>query len=427
VALGVSVVVVFTFIVFSDLVVGVAAVGFLSFVSGALPSSGSLSLDKVAGLLLAVAWLAHLSKARAERDFFTDHPRMAWAIVLFLGWASVTLLWASQEGEGLSAIFRYLPNMLLLPIAYTAVRSRRDLIFVIGAIVFGAVVAAVFGILQPPDANFVEEGAGRATGTIGDPNELAAALVVGLALAAGLTLYRKSSLPLRLGAALAIPLCAAAIFLSLSRGGLVALGVTLVAGTFLAGRWRYALTGILVLTALSGFVYFSQIASQAARLRVTTASGGSGRTDLWTVAWRMIKAHPIEGVGVGSFQPASASYVLRPGTIKRADLIFSTRPKVAHNTYLQVLTEMGIPGLALFMTLVIGSVACALRAAHIWLKAKNTGMDALSRSVLLGLIGMLAADFFITETYGKLLWTMLAIPPAMLALARAEQKQRMPS
>ena len=423
VAVGIAGGLVFAYFVFSDLAAGFAVLAFLSYLD-TLPTSGALSLDKAAGLLLAVAWLARytsMSKTDERRDFFSDYPLLTWTLAAFFAWGVISLLWASQTGTGLTALSRYAPNILLLPIAYTALRTRRDLALVLGAIVFGAVLAAAFGILQPPESGLIEESS-RATGTVGDPNELAAFVLVGLALAAGFALGREHSPLVRLGAALAVPLCAAGIFLSLSRGGLVALGFVLIAGTVFAGRWRLAVTGILLAVALGGAFYFTTLAPLPARERISTADGGTGRSDLWKVGLRMVTANPIGGVGVGNFPAQSANYTLQPGAITRADLIFSSAPKVTHNTYLEIAAEMGLPGLLLFATIIVSSLGCALRAARLWSARGQPTMEALARGAVLGLMGMLVADFFISDMYTKLLWVMLAIGPAMLGIARSEER-----
>jgi O-antigen ligase len=127
---------------------------------------------------------------------------------------------------------------------------------------------------------------------------------------------------------------------------------------------------------------------------------------------------------VGNFQLVAADYVIQPGALVRAELIFSAAPKVTHNTYLEVMDEMGIPGFLLFVAIVLGCLSCVLRAARIWSERGDVGMEALARSVLLALIGMLVADFFISQSYDKLLWTMLALGPAILALARRETDRR---
>jgi O-antigen ligase len=422
VAVGAVLGVAFAFVVFSDLALGFAVLGFLGFLE-VLNTTGGLSLSKGAGLVLAAAWLARVFTSRRERDFFTEYPTLSWIMVAFLVWASLSLLWATQTSAGTTAISRYFLDILLLPIAFTAVRTRRDLVIVLAAIAMGAFVAAAYGFVKPPSSELIEA---RATGTIGDPNELAAALIIGIALAAGLMLSRGRPLAARLGAAVVIPVCTAGVFMSLSRGGLIALLALLLAGPFLAGRWRPVMAGLLVLVVASGFLYFTQIASLPARERVTNAGEGSGRTDLWTVGLRMVRAHPLNGVGVGNFPIVSPDYVLQPGLIKRSELIFSAAPKVTHNTYLEILAEMGFPGLLLFLGIVATSLLCAWRAARLWARRGAVGMEALARSALLGLIGLLVADFFISEMYGKLLWTMLALGPAMFAVARSEGNDRSP-
>lgn len=414
--------IILAYVVFNDLAMGFAVLAFLSFLE-TLPASSSLSPAKAAGLLLAVAWLARFSSsARGERDLFKDHPYLTWALIGFFVWATLSLVWSTSTGVAAESLFRYAPNILLLPIAYTAVRNRRDLLIVLGAIVLGAIIAASFGVLSPPDANLAEEG--RATGTVGDPNELAAFLLVGLALAAGLAVGRGRSPLLRLVCGLTVALCAGGIFLSLSRGGLVALGVLLLTGTVFAGRWRRAITLMLVLIAGGGVLYFTALAPLPARERIITANGGAGRSDIWKLGLRMVRAHPLTGVGVGNFPVVSRDYALQPGTLQRADLVFSSAPKVTHNTYLEVLSEMGFPGFLLFMGAVLSCLACALKAARLWAQRGLADMEAIARGVFLGLVGMLTADFFISEMYSKLLWVMLALCPALLAIARSERDEQ---
>ncbi len=423
IAVGVVAGIVFACAVFADLAAGFAVLAFISFLD-TLPTSGALSLAKGAGLLVAIAWLAKLGAGdRDQRDFFADHPQLTWILIAFLGWSTLSLLWATNAGMGIAAVSRYLPNILLLPIAYSAIRTRRDLVLVAGAVVLGAVLAASFGILQPPDSALIEESS-RATGTVGDPNELAAFLLVGLGLAAGFALGRTRSPAVRLGASVAAVLCVGGVFLSLSRGGLVALAAMMLAGTLFAGRWRLAIALITLCVATGGVLYFTQLAPLPARERVTKASGGTGRSDLWTIGVRMVKAHPVTGVGAGNFQAVSANYVLQPGTITRGDLIFSSAPKVTHNTYLEIMAEEGLPGFLLFACVVASCLACALKAARLWAARNEASMEALARGIFLGLIGMLVADFFISNMYTKLLWVMLALCPAALGVAQAEARAR---
>jgi O-Antigen ligase/Tetratricopeptide repeat len=78
---------------------------------------------------------------------------------------------------------------------------------------------------------------------------------------------------------------------------------------------------------------------------------GSGRVDLWRVAWREYTANPVLGSGAGSFQRYWMQH--RPYAAQAAD---------AHNLYVETLAELGPAGLALLLTLFAIPVAAAFRA-----------------------------------------------------------------
>lgn len=407
---------VLAYLIFADLAIGFGILVFISFLATAVPASGSLSATKGIGLLLALAWLAHISRVgHGVRDFFADHSRLVGVMVAFLGWNAVTLLWAQDPGAGLTDFYQYALTFLLLPIGYTAIRRPRDLKIVLVATVLGAMVAAASAILQPPNPEVVESA--RATGTIGDPNELAAAMLVGLSLAAGLVAAREDSARQRLMGLLAIPLCAAAIFLSASRGGLVALVIVLIVATVTGGRWRRAIAVIMVGIAAAGTLYFAEFAPPPARERIVTLNTGSGRTELWDVGLRMFRANPFGGVGAGNYQAVSPSYVLQPGSLPNANLIFAAH-KIAHNAYLEVLVDTGVPGLLLLLAVIVGCLSCTLKAARVAEEHGNQTLEAFSRFTFLALIGILAAEFFISDIHDKVLWALLALGPALLGLAR---------
>jgi hypothetical protein len=48
-------------------------------------------------------------------------------------------------------------------------------------------------------------------------------------------------------------------------------------------------------------------------------------------------------------------------------------------------------------------------------------MEVLTRSLLVALVGLLAADFFGSAQFEKALWLLLALIPAVYAISRREQ------
>jgi O-antigen ligase len=163
--------------------------------------------------------------------------------------------------------------------------------------------------------------------------------------------------------------------------------------------------------------YFAYAASDEARERVTTIGSGTGRTDIWTVGWRMVEAQPLQGVGVGNFQTSSVHYLLEPGAILRDDFIVD-RPQVAHNMYLHVLAETGIPGLVLFLGLLGAGTLAAWRASNQFAQRQDVLMESCSRVVVVALVALFVADFFVSEQLSKSLWLLVGLGPALLAISR---------
>ena len=129
---------------------------------------------------------------------------------------------------------------MLFLIVFAAVRTREQLLWVVGAFVVGALLSAIYGIIVPPPPQDI----GRLAGAGGDPNETAAALVAGRDArdrAGGSP--RGASRCCGWPCAVAAVVCLFALFLTLSRGGLIALGVALIAAVVLGGRRRGTMLG----------------------------------------------------------------------------------------------------------------------------------------------------------------------------------------
>jgi O-antigen ligase len=131
----------------------------------------------------------------------------------------------------------------------------------------------------------------------------------------------------------------------------------------------------------------------------------------------MVQANPVVGVGSGNYTIAESDYLLFPGAIQRGDFIVD-KPLVAHNIYLHVLAEMGVIGLALFLSLLALCIASAVRAVAIFRDRGEHALEMLGRALVVALAAILAADFFVSEQYSKQLWLLLAMGPALLAIAR---------
>jgi O-antigen ligase len=410
----------FAGLVIANITVGLCLFVVISFLEVLGNVGGSIGVTKAFGLLLVASWFAAVStQDEAENDFVSAHPTMTYLLAMFVAWSTLSVVWAESGSAALNASFRYFQVLLLFLIVFTAVRKREHAVWMTAAFVSGATVAAVFAIIYHPDPG--EYDVARASGTVGDPNELAAVLVAGVILAGVLVALLKRSPLLRLMAAGAAMLCALGLFVTFSRGGLVALGCAMVASLFVAGRWRPMIVTTMVSVAVLGVAYFALFAPQDARDRVTKVDGGTGRTDIWRIGGRMVSAHPVRGVGSGNFQLTSGHYLLKkPGAV-RYDY-FIDKPKVAHNMYLHVLAELGVVGLGLFLAMLAFALSCAFRAARQFTEAGDRDMELLTRGLILAMIGLLSADFFLSGQFSKQLWLLLGLGPALLAISKTRAR-----
>jgi O-antigen ligase len=404
---------------FAGVVFASLSVGFCLMAVIAFTNIGGSGVPKLLGAALALSWLAVITTRRDRSDLLAVRPGLTYALVVLVGWMAMSVAWAESVSEALNAIGRYIPNLLLIPIAFSAVDSRRHVVWVLATLAAAAAASAVLS-LTGGGVDSGEVGIDRATGPIGEANQLAAGLVVGLVLAATFALRPSGTVITRSLGWCAVGLCAFGIFSTLSRGGLVALVATMITAVVVAGRWR----GPAIALALTGIactlVYFSAFASLPERERVTYVGGGSGRVDLWTVGGRMVTAEPLLGVGVGNFEVTSIQYLLAPGAIDSAEYIITT-PKVAHNTFLQATAELGIPGGALFLGVTLFCLGCAWAAMRIYARGPDRDMEMLARGLFVALIGYFTAIQFLSENYSKLFYILLGLGPALLALARASE------
>ena len=420
-AIGLTLGVVFLVLTLANLTAGVCIFAVLSFLDTVLPVQGALSAPKLLGLMLMLSWLALVTAGdREQRERIFSHPAFLFVLLSFVGWSLLSATWAEYPAAAIETFTRYLPNAFLFLIVFAAVRTREQLLWVVGAFVIGAFLSGVYGLIVPPPAADI----GRLAGAGGDPNETAAAMVAGLSLATALAIALRGKPLARMAAGAAGVICMLALFLTSSRGGLIALAVALIAAVFLGGRRRgtmlVAATGAILVTVF----YFATIAPDSVRERVIHPEGGTGRVDIWTVGWRMVRDNSIQGIGSGNFATSSIHYLLEPGVLLRDDFIVDT-PKVAHNTYLQVLAELGIVGFALFMTILLFSFVCAFKAHRVAAAAGDRELDIIARATVVALVALFSAYIFVSRDYGKQLWLLLALCPVMLEIARRELRTRL--
>jgi putative inorganic carbon (hco3(-)) transporter len=413
IGVGIAIALAATAVVASNLELGIIVFAIASFAND-LPLSSVATAGKAVGFLLLVGWAAVVGTGgqRDRRGLLADHQGVVIFCLLFLCWNVLSATWAQSPSTALSGSSRYAMNVALFPIVYTGIRDLRSVRRVAIAFVAGAVLSIAYGTLA---GTAIAGDPSRLAGALGDPNETAMALVAAAVLAFALAGGARSR-PAKF-AAIACGLGSLGALVDTgSRGGLVALVVAVATGIALADRYRgRALVAALVTMAM-GVGFFLAVAPSGSS-HITSGGGSDGRSTLWTLAVRAIEAHPIQGLGNDNFQDDAGEFLVEPGYTDSAGLVIDT-PHVAHNIYLEMWADIGIVGLLLFLALVAACVRCNLRAIQALKQAGRQADELIARGVLVATVGMLAADFFISDIFSKQLWLMLAIAPALANVAR---------
>lgn len=415
IALGVVAALVITTVMLKDLAAGIVIFTIASF-AGVMSYGHAASAAKAIGGLLLLAWLAALPRrsGRQVRSLFSDHRGFAVCGVALLAWSILSVTWAHSSSTALVGASRWAQDLLLLPIVYTGLRRTTHLRWATAAFVVGALLAVMYGVATGRTGSY-----SRLASALDDPEETAAVLVAAAALAFALGASEQGPRIRRAvayGAGLAALVGIAATG---SRGGLVALGAAIVAAVFMAGPWRRQVATVAAAGVVVVVGWFLLLAPAASRGHISNLQ--TGRTTLWMLAGRTIAANPVVGVGNDNFAVTSSSYLIRPGVTNDA-LQVVIDPKVAHNVYLELWADLGIVGLALFSALVLASLRSATTAVRVFETNGNRGEAILARALVVALVAMLAADFFVSNLYSKQLFLLLALGPTMLSVARRQAR-----
>ena len=373
-------------------------------------------------LLVAFGWLATLRARRSALAALVErHGRLLALLGGMVLWATLSLLWSKDPENAGAELWQWYVVALVFLVVATTVSTPAQTRLILWGFVLGAVASVVVGIAGgglESSSDAIERATateGRLQGGSADPNVLAAGLIPAVALAGGLMAGDRRVL-VRGGLLVLLALLTIGFAATQSRGGLVAAAAASVATLVVfRGKARLYAVAVTALILGAGTLWFAAYPGAWERL-TSFDDGGNGRSDLWHVASRMAEDHPLAGVGLGDFTVRSAEYVREPGSLEFVRLI-AERPHAVHNTYLQLQTELGILGLGLFLAVVAACMAAAWRAASLLDAAGDSAMAVIARTVLLAQFAMLVAGLFISSSTDERLWVLLALGPALLAVA----------
>jgi O-antigen ligase len=194
---------------------------------------------------------------------------------------------------------------------------------------------------------------------------------------------------LRLLSALgALTLVLTGIFLTGSRGGLVAAAVGMVT-VLVYERGRHVIKYAVPLAIVAAVAF--AVAPPALQNRFTDPSS-TGRSDIWQVGFRGCQQHCLSGSGLGTFPDVYRTTLLTALDLKG----HGVQDFKAHNIWLAMVVETGFAGLLLG----VAGVGLLLRDVHRLPRSARTGP-------LAGMVAVLVANLFLSNFSFKYFWLAL--------------------
>ena len=290
-------------------------------------------------LLLAMAVALIFQRCQALR--FRDTQLAAFAAYAVITLISLTV--ALEPRFAIWEIARTLKWVVLFWVVLNTVRDERSLRFAIGAIVLFLITQTVVVMWQRYGL-----GVHRTRGTLAHPNSLGMTINLFFPLVV-VALIRARTALLPPIALLAVG-CLGAVICSLSRGGLGAIVISMIAVFAMEsarGRWSTLFLRGGVLAALLLPIGLISMDSIASRVGEIGFDPGLTRRLQNELAMQVIESNPL-GVGANNFALA-ASEAVRIRTVESGTL--NKNPGLVHNALLLETAETGWMGLAILLWL----------------------------------------------------------------------------
>lgn len=276
-------------------------------------------------------------------------PPLCWAVLAFTLYAIGRYFTADIEYVARQEMIRVLVYAGLFFAVLNNLHRQESMQIIALTLVFLAMLVASYALFQFFSGsnkvwNFTSPYGHRGSGTFISPNNCAGFLemILPLALAWTLVSRAKPTLKVFVGYAALVILCG--ILVTVSRGGWIATGLTLVTlFTVLLFHRTYRLPSLVILIALvgGGLYFLPRVHFFKARFQEITKHDkldSNARFDLWLPAVQMWHTNPWWGVGPGHYDYRFRAW--RPVTEQR-------QPEHAHNDYVETLADWGIIGTAL--------------------------------------------------------------------------------
>ena len=301
-----------------------------------------------------------------------------------------------------------------------AIRSGRDLFLFVWAMVISMGALSylslfVFRMVKASDDGFARLAGGYSY----DANDIGCVAVVGVALT--LLTYQISGKKGRIVSAFILLALAMTVAKTGSRGafvGLMGLGAALVVllkSVSLDKRIAFVVVALGGVAIAAPQGYWDQMFTVFSPKEDYNWTAPTGRRQVAKRGIGYMLTHPIAGVGIDNFAIAEGTLSSEAQARRDNPGLTGLKWSAAHNSFVQVGAEEGVPGLVLFTVLVFGPIVGLTRLRRRlpaeW--AKGDGEQQLLYYCCVYLpvafVGFACTGFFVSFGYSDLIYTLVAL------------------
>lgn len=344
-------------------------------------------------MLLYIALIATNGQTRKNliygiNDFFHDYLNIFmifFALIMF-----VSISYASDKKLATEETLRFVSYIIIFFAIKYEFNDREFIIGVIKSYIFSVICVCVFGIIQfftgiGLDKVFTgySYASEKITSTMDNPNTLGAFAIMAFFPFMSLALYMKKKKE-KIFYSIICLILLVNIVLTSSRNALIGLE----AGMFCFIIF-YSLKFLLPMILLNASLFFIPLVRSRA-FDLLNSNQNESRVTLWKIAVKMIKDHPLFGVGNGNYISLYPAYVKKYPEL--AYYRYTKEP--CHNSYLKVQSELGVFGSFAFAGILVSSFIKILKFS------KNC-KDVYYKYFYMGFLASMAA-FFLMNAFDNL-------------------------
>jgi len=360
----------------------------------------------VAGLLGIVLYL---TDSHAERRGIHLEVPTTTRLLAFTIWMIMCVPGALVVSNSFTVVFgNFIKTVIMYAVVASAVRGTIDVerlarVYLGSAVLYTVVVMSRFDLGSGNDWRLGHL-------YYYDANDFATYLVTAMPLGLYFT-HTSRRLWGRVLAALALVALTVGFVWSGSRGGFLALAAVvafvMIRYSAIPLRWRLS-TAALVTVVLVGTAsdqYWRQMSTIFSDTDYNRTQE-TGRLKIWSRGLNYMLDNPLFGVGPGNFQAAEGQL---SEFADRQQFGVGVRWNAAHNTFVQIGAETGIPGLLLFVALLVSAFAALRRSRHDSTLAGDRTAAPLAPALTASLLGFVVGSIFLSLAYSEMLYTLVAL------------------